>query len=208
MRRSGSSLRRVGRAQSYRRCLARRALRPHARGRHARHRQRSARRRCAPLGHGAAARCGLLIGALAGGDSLPALRAPLMPPPTWPSGGAAPHGHPRIEPGGARRPARRAGFAEPVVDVDRGRRCAMPRWTAWSPTCAPWARPTCLNARSPASSGRDWLRRGRRSFRGPADGRTAETHRNPPFPGWRLRRPTIVHAALTVYRGELLTDLV
>ena len=58
------------------------------------------------------------IGALAGGDTLPALRA-AMRAADEEMGGATPHVHPRIEPAGLAGLLSDAGFTMPVVDVDR-----------------------------------------------------------------------------------------
>lgn len=61
---------------------------------------------------------GLCLGALVGGDSLPALRASMRAADAV-SGTAAPHVHPRLDPGGLTMLLGQAGFSEPVVDVDR-----------------------------------------------------------------------------------------
>ncbi|WP_310467952.1 SAM-dependent methyltransferase [Sphingomonas sp.] len=60
----------------------------------------------------------LLIGAMAGGDTLPRLRAAMRAADAV-TGAAAPHVHPRIEPGALAGLLSAAGFAMPVVDVDR-----------------------------------------------------------------------------------------
>ena len=63
-----------------------------------------------------------LIGVMAGGDSLPALRhAMRAADAARADGGASPHVHPRIEPAGIAGLLQQAGFAMPVVDVDRVR---------------------------------------------------------------------------------------
>jgi SAM-dependent methyltransferase len=61
---------------------------------------------------------GLLVGAIAGGNSLPALRTALIEGDRI-SGRAAPRTHPRIEPASLAGLLTAAGFAMPVVDVDR-----------------------------------------------------------------------------------------
>jgi NADH dehydrogenase [ubiquinone] 1 alpha subcomplex assembly factor 5 len=61
---------------------------------------------------------GLLIGAMAGGDSLPRLRAAMRAADAL-SGAAAPHVHPRIEPSALAPLLTDAGFLNIVVDVDR-----------------------------------------------------------------------------------------
>ena len=58
------------------------------------------------------------IGALAGGDSLPALRLALIEADRA-AGRAAAHTHPRIEPASLAALLGSAGFSMPVVDVDR-----------------------------------------------------------------------------------------
>lgn len=63
---------------------------------------------------------GLLIGAMAGGDSLPLLRS-AMRQADQASSGASPHVHPRIDPASLSALLGNAGFMMPVVDVDRVR---------------------------------------------------------------------------------------
>ena len=60
----------------------------------------------------------LFIGALSGGDTLPALRAAMRAADEV-AGVATPHVHPRIEPAALAGLLGSAGFAMPVVDVDR-----------------------------------------------------------------------------------------
>ena len=62
----------------------------------------------------------LFIGALAGGNSLPALRAAMRAADEQ-DGGAAPHVHPRIDPPSFAALLGDAGFVMPVVDIDRVR---------------------------------------------------------------------------------------
>ncbi|MEO5972974.1 MAG: SAM-dependent methyltransferase [Sphingomicrobium sp.] len=61
---------------------------------------------------------GLLIGAMAGGDTLPRLRAAMRAADAV-AGAAVPHVHPRIAPGALAGLLAAAGFAMPVVDIDR-----------------------------------------------------------------------------------------
>lgn len=61
---------------------------------------------------------GLFLGAMAGGDTLPQLRAAMRAADIT-SGSASPHVHPRIEPAALSPLLSQAGFANPVVDVDR-----------------------------------------------------------------------------------------
>jgi NADH dehydrogenase [ubiquinone] 1 alpha subcomplex assembly factor 5 len=60
----------------------------------------------------------LFIGAFAGGDSLPRLRA-AMRAADQQMGGASPHMHPRVEPAAFSTLLEAAGFTMPVVDLDR-----------------------------------------------------------------------------------------
>jgi NADH dehydrogenase [ubiquinone] 1 alpha subcomplex assembly factor 5 len=61
---------------------------------------------------------GLFIGAISGGDTLPLLRA-AMRAADQVTGVASPHVHPRIEASALAPLLSTAGFAEPVVDIDR-----------------------------------------------------------------------------------------
>lgn len=61
---------------------------------------------------------GLLLGVLAGGDTLPRLRQAMRAADAV-RGGAAPHVHPRIEPSALSPLLDDAGFVRPVVDIDR-----------------------------------------------------------------------------------------
>jgi hypothetical protein len=62
---------------------------------------------------------GLLLGALVGGDSLPALRRAMLAADSAAGRGAAPRTHPRIEAAAVAGLLTDAGFHLPVVDVDR-----------------------------------------------------------------------------------------
>jgi hypothetical protein len=64
---------------------------------------------------------GLMAGAVPGGNSLPALRAALHAADASGGGGFAARLHPRIEAGAFAGLLADAGFAEPVVDIDRVR---------------------------------------------------------------------------------------
>jgi SAM-dependent methyltransferase len=61
---------------------------------------------------------GLLIGAMTGGDTLPRLRE-AMRAADLVDGRAAPHVHPRIEPAALAPLLTDAGYANPVIDIDR-----------------------------------------------------------------------------------------
>lgn len=63
---------------------------------------------------------GLLIGAIAGGDTLPQLRRAMRDADSV-MGAASPHVHPRIEPPALARLLTAAGFEMPVIDVERMR---------------------------------------------------------------------------------------
>jgi hypothetical protein len=60
----------------------------------------------------------LLIGAISGGDTLPTLRSAMRAADEQ-AGAASPHVHPRIEPSAFAHLLSSAGFAMPVVDVER-----------------------------------------------------------------------------------------
>ena len=60
----------------------------------------------------------LLIGAMSGGDTLPNLRQAMRAADSV-TGAASPHVHPRVEPASLAQLLTSAGFAMPVVDVDR-----------------------------------------------------------------------------------------
>lgn len=61
----------------------------------------------------------LFIGAIVGGDSLPALRQAMRAAESATGRGASPRVHPRIEPGAMATLLGKAGLVMPVVDVDR-----------------------------------------------------------------------------------------
>ena len=61
---------------------------------------------------------GLFAGVLAGGDTLPQLRRAMLAADAL-AGGAAPHVHPRIEASALAPLLETAGFARPVIDVER-----------------------------------------------------------------------------------------
>ena len=62
---------------------------------------------------------GLFMGALAGGDSLPVLRAAMQAADRAAGHPAAPHVHPRIDAASFAALLTGAGFTDPVVDIDR-----------------------------------------------------------------------------------------
>jgi hypothetical protein len=61
----------------------------------------------------------LLAGVFPGNNSLPALRSTMLAADQASSGGVSPRIHPRIEASGFAGLLQDAGFAEPVVDIDR-----------------------------------------------------------------------------------------
>lgn len=61
---------------------------------------------------------GFLIGAMAGGETLPALRSAMQAADRC-MGAASPHVHPRIEPAALAGLIAAAGFVDPVVDIER-----------------------------------------------------------------------------------------
>lgn len=61
---------------------------------------------------------GLLLGAIAGGQSLPRLRKAMLAADKV-NGRARPHVHPRVEPQALAQLLTQAGFAMPVIDLDR-----------------------------------------------------------------------------------------
>lgn len=61
---------------------------------------------------------GLFIGAFSGGDTIPQLRAAMRAADSV-AGTASPHVHPRIEPAAVAPLLSSAGFANPVIDLDR-----------------------------------------------------------------------------------------
>jgi SAM-dependent methyltransferase len=60
---------------------------------------------------------GVLLGAMVGGDSFPRLREAMRAADL--AGGAAPHVHPRLDPSALAPLLSDAGYANPVVDIDR-----------------------------------------------------------------------------------------
>lgn len=61
----------------------------------------------------------LLMGVVAGNDSLPVLRSAMMAADQVGGGGVAPRVHPRLEAAGLAALLSASGFVDPVVDVDR-----------------------------------------------------------------------------------------
>lgn len=124
-----------------------------------------------------------LIGAMSGGDTLPRLRQAMRAADTL-MGAAAPHIHPRIEPSALAQLLIAAGFAMPVVDVDRvrvsysGLRKLVADLRAMGAT-------NVLRQRSKTSLSRSALNAAERDFSsGQEDGRTLETFEILHFAAW------------------------
>jgi NADH dehydrogenase [ubiquinone] 1 alpha subcomplex assembly factor 5 len=125
----------------------------------------------------------LLIGALAGGQTLPRLRSAMRAADAA-TGAASPHIHPRIEPAALAQLLGAAGFAMPVVDVDRvsvayrGLRALVSDLRAMGAT-------NLLTARSPRPLTRKALEAAEADFTAAGqDGRTVETFEILHFAAW------------------------
>ncbi|MGE5562751.1 MAG: SAM-dependent methyltransferase [Bacillota bacterium] len=126
---------------------------------------------------------GLFIGALSGGDTVPQLRA-AMRAADAPSGGAAAHVHPRIEPSALAPLLENAGFIRPVVDVDRVQVSYRELRRLVADLRAMGAS-NILNARAGPLT-RAQFEMASRAFREAGDGeRTIETFEILHFAGWR-----------------------
>lgn len=125
-----------------------------------------------------------LFGALIGGNSLPVLRRALIDADRA-TGAASPRSHPRIDPPTLAALLAAAGFAEPVVDVDRLtlRYASLDRLVA---DLRAAAATNLLAERSKAWPGHDWPRRLTAFFAVAADpdGRVAEGFEFLHFHGW------------------------
>lgn len=125
---------------------------------------------------------GLLVGALAGGDSLPQLRAAMRAADAV-AGAAAPHVHPRIEPAALAPLLEQAGFVRPVVDVDRVK-ASYPSLTRLVGDLRAMGSTNILLQR-PRFVGRAALEAASRAFADAArDGRTVETFELLHFLAW------------------------
>lgn len=125
----------------------------------------------------------LLIGAIAGGGTLPRLRQAMRAADTV-TGAASPHIHPRVEPAAFAQLLSAAGLAMPVVDVERVRvgyrslRQLVADLRAMGAT-------NILNARSRRPLGRDALAAAERDFAGGSeDERTIELFELLHFAAW------------------------
>jgi len=128
----------------------------------------------------------LFIGAISGGDTLPQLRNAMRAADSM-SGGAAPHVHPRVEASALAPLLSEAGFAHPVVDVDR----AGASYSSLSRLVADlrgMAATNVLHAR-PRFVGRAAREAAMRAFSDAGDGgRTVETFETLHFAAWTATR--------------------
>jgi hypothetical protein len=129
----------------------------------------------------------LLIGAISGGETLPRLRQAMRAADAV-MGVASPHVHPRIEPAALAQLLGSAGFAMPVVDVDRVRvtyrdlRQLVDDLRGMGAT-------NILNARSRRPLTRAALAAAEADFRSGSDERTAETFEILNFAAWTPADP-------------------
>lgn len=124
----------------------------------------------------------MLVGAMSGGDTLPRLRLAMRAADAV-TGTAAPHVHPRVEPAALANLLAQAGFANPVVDVDRVN-VAYPALDRLVADLRKMAATSVLNARSRPLS-RDAARAAQAAFAAQAaNGRTTETFEILHFAGW------------------------
>ena len=125
----------------------------------------------------------LLIGAVPGGDTLPALRAAMRAADEQMSAATA-HVHPRIEPAGLTTLLTSAGFSMPVVDVDRVQVTYKSLWDLVRDLRAMGAT-NILSARSRRPLSRLAVNAAAEQFNGAAlDGRVTEMFEILHFAGW------------------------
>jgi len=126
---------------------------------------------------------GLVIGAFAGGDTLPRLRLAMRAADEV-AGSAVPHVHPRIEPGALTGLLSAAGFERPVVDVDRAA-VSYPSLDRLVSDLRRMAATNLLCARAQRSLSRQQWDAARAAFADAGDGtRTIETFEVLHFAGW------------------------
>ena len=138
-------------------------------------------------------RCGLIRGAMRAGRACSSARCPaaipcrsFAPRCARPTRSRAPRRRTSIRGSRRRRSPRSsiaAGFAAPVVDVDRVEVSLSLAWARWSATCAPWARTNILTERAAqAAIEQQRLPRPREHFARAGDGeRTDRDVRDPAF---------------------------
>lgn len=125
----------------------------------------------------------LLIGAMAGGDSLPMLRRAMRAADAA-AATASPHVHPRIEAAGLAQLLTAAGLAMPVVDIDRVK-VAYRGLRKLAADLRGMGATNILTARSRVPLTRAALEAAEREFaRDSADGRTAERFELLHFAAW------------------------
>jgi hypothetical protein len=123
----------------------------------------------------------LLIGAISGGDTLPRLRAAMRAADAA-KGAASPHVHPRIAPAALAQLLASAGFAMPVVDVDRVR-VAYPGFSQLVADLRSMGATNVLKGRSRTPLGRAALKAAEQDF-ADAQGKTVETFEILHFAAW------------------------
>lgn len=125
----------------------------------------------------------LLIGVVAGGETLPQLRR-AMRAADWAVQGASPHVHPRIQPAGLAGLLSSAGLTMAVVDVDRVK-VAYTSLRSLVNDLRGMAATNILEERSPRPLGRAALAAAEREFSDAAeDGRTVELFELLHFAAW------------------------
>lgn len=124
----------------------------------------------------------LLIGAMSGGDTLPRLRQAMRAADSV-MGAAAPHIHPRIEPAALAQLLMSAGFAMPVVDVDRVR-VSYPSLRKLTADLRAMGATNVLRQRSRTPLSRSAMEAAERDFAGDQDDRTVETFEILHFAAW------------------------
>lgn len=124
----------------------------------------------------------LLIGALSGGDTLPRLRQAMRAADAV-TAAASPHVHPRIEPAGLAHLLSAAGFAMPVVDIERIR-VAYSSLQALVGDLRGMAATNILQSRSRSPLMRAAMAAAERDFREESGDRTVETFEVLHFVGW------------------------
>ena len=125
----------------------------------------------------------LLIGAIAGGDTLPRLRQAMRAADAL-TGAASPHVHPRIEPAAFAQLLSAAGLVMPVVDVER-LRVSYPSLRKLVADLRGMGATNVLEARPRAPLGQAALRAAEQDFMsGASDARTVETFEMLHFAGW------------------------
>ena len=125
----------------------------------------------------------LLIGAIAGGDTLPRIRQAMRAADAV-AGTASPHVHPRVEPAALAQLLSAAGLAMAVVDVDR-LNVSYSGLRALASDLRGMGATNMLSARPRAAIGREALAAAEQEFaRGASGGRTVETFEILHFAGW------------------------